>query len=81
MVYSETNPEDIAKIDGDDDYDALSLGFKTIAATFNINQGAIRQQIKSMNKVQPWRQKGDQVSTVDFMEQFKKIKKKSPEIV
>jgi hypothetical protein len=79
MVYSENNPEDVAKIDGDDDYDSVSLGFKTIAATWNINSGVVKQA-KPVQARMPWKQEGNQVSTVDFMSHYKsKIKHKSAE--
>jgi hypothetical protein len=71
MVYSETNPEDVAKIDGDDDYDSVSLGLKTISATWSINSGPVRT-LRPSNKPKAWKQEGNKVQTVDFLETIKK---------
>jgi hypothetical protein len=51
----------------------------TIKSRYNINQGAIKQTVKSVSKPLPWRQTGNQVSTVDFIEAFKKAKKGTAE--
>jgi hypothetical protein len=79
MVYSDTNPEDVEKVDGDDDYDSVSLGLKTIQATWNINSAPIRMK-KPNPKAQPWGQVGNQITSVDFMAKYKQgIKKRSAE--
>jgi hypothetical protein len=77
LVYDDTNVEDV-DTDGDDhDYDAASLGLKTIKATWNINSGPVRPHKPDQRS--KWKQTGSLVQTVDFTEMFKKKKKKSPE--
>lgn len=78
LVYSETNPEDVQKVDGDDAYDAVSLGFKTISATWNINSGPVIM-LKPAKTKTPWKQENHLIQTVDIMKLVAQKKKKSIE--